>query len=227
MKPEDIENKRYEQAEFNSIRAEERSLLRLLDSYSRERGIPYAKLKVLDIGCGSGRVTMEIVKRGCTVKGLEFSETALKYARKRGLDVSYCNLDEGIPEPDGSYDVVWAGDIIEHVFDPMGVIKEVYRVLKDGGTFLFSIPSDVGLVSRVKMLLGISHQEEMYRRAGYYKHHTFFSPRLIQFMLQQASLRIVVFEKILNLGARQLRVRWLPSAFFNEMIIRADKKAAA
>lgn len=223
MRPEDIENKRYEQAEFNSIRAEERSLLRLLRQYARGRGLPAADVRVLDIGCGSGRVTMEIVRRGFPARGLEFSETALSYARQRGLDVAHCNLDEGIPEPDASYDVVWAGDIIEHVFDPMGVIKEVARVLKPGGAFLLSIPSDVGLVSRVKMLFGISHQEQMYRRSGYYKHHTFFSPSLIQFMLRDAGLRVTVFEAILNLGARQLRIRGLPSAFFNEMVIRADK----
>lgn len=223
MRPEEIENKRYATDEYNSIRAEERSLLRLLDSYARERGVSPTAVRVLDIGCGSGRVTMEIVQRGYQVRGLEFSETALAYARKRGLDVAYCNLDEGIAAADGAYDVVWAGDIIEHVFDPIGVMKEVQRVLKPGGTFLFSIPSDVGLVSRIKMLFGISHQEEMYRRAGYYKHHTFFSPRLMQFMVDQAGLRLAVFEKILNLGARQLKIRWLPSAFFNEMIVRADK----
>src|SRR3989338_4281069 len=180
-------------------------------------------LKLLDVGCGTGLITARGAKLGLKVRGLDFSATALKKAKKLGLDVVQCDLDEGIPEKNASYDVVWAGDIVEHVFDPINLLKEVYRVLKPGGILLLTIPNDVGLISRLKMLWGISHQEMMYRKAGYYKHHTFFSPSLITFMLDRAGLNIEELRKILIVGSYHLPIRVLPSAFFTEMVFRAVK----
>ncbi len=224
MKPQDIEEQRYATGEFNSIRAEERLMFTLLAEYQQTLHRGPKECPLLDVGCGSGRITEVLARQGYPVQGLDFSENALAYARRKGLEVHQCNLDEGIPHPDQSFQVVWAGDIVEHVFDPIGLLSEISRVLKQGGALLISIPNDVGLVSRIKMLFGISHQETMYRKAGYYKHHTFFTPGLIRFMLDQAGLRVTVFRAILNLGKHQLQVRGLPAAFYNEMILRAEKQ---
>ena len=222
MKPEQMEDARYKTADFGTISMEEELMLVMLHQYSSEQK---RSLKVLDVGCGSGTVAKKIQEAGHTVKGIDFSEEALKRAKERGIDTAQCNLDEGIPEPSDSYDVVWEGDIVEHVFDPIGLLKESARVLKPGGHLMVTIPNDVGLVSRIKMLFGISHQEQMYMTSGFYKHHTFFTPRLIRFMLQKAGFRIVRFHKILNIGKRY-RITLLPSMFFNEMVIEAEKKSS-
>ena len=221
MKPEERENQRYTAEDFCPISKEEEIMFGLLKQYTRGRQIH--QMRILELGCGSGRISRELQKQGHEVIGYDFSEEAVKKAVADGVNAKRANLDEGIPEENGLFDVVWAGDVVEHVFDPIGLLKESARVLKPGGIILITIPSDVGLVSRVKMLFGISHQEQMYYSSGFYKHHTFFTPRLIRYMLEKAGFQEKVFKKILILGAKRYEIRRLPSAFFNEMIICARK----
>jgi 2-polyprenyl-3-methyl-5-hydroxy-6-metoxy-1,4-benzoquinol methylase len=224
MRPEERENQRYATEDFCPISMEEEKMFELLGRYVQERRISPPQLKILDIGCGSGKISKELMKRGYRVVGLDFSEEAVKKANQQGVAAKRVNLDDGIPEASDTYDAVWAGDIIEHVFDPIGLLKESARVLKPGGAIFITIPSDVGLVSRIKILFGISHQEQMYTTSGFYKHHTFFTPRLIRFMLKKVNLDIYSFKKILILGKKRYEVQFLPSAFFNEMIIAARKQ---
>lgn len=222
MRPEERENERYKNEDFCEISQEERIMFSLLKKYKPPQKT--SSLRVLDLGCGSGRITKKIKNLGYEVTGLDFSSEAVAKAQSKGIDAKQANLDEGIAEPENSFDVVWAGDIVEHVFDPIGLLKNSYRVLKPSGIMLITIPSDVGLVSRMKMLFGISHQEGMYRKSGFYKHHTFFTPRLIRFMLSKASLRIISFQKILILGGRRYALPWAPSFLFNEMILAVKKE---
>ncbi len=215
-----MENERYKKDDFGTISMEEKIMLDILRKHSiQEKRI----MSVLDVGCGSGTIAKIIQDAGHSVKGLDFSEEALKRAAERGVDTKQCNLDEGIPEDSEAYDVVWEGDIVEHVFDPIGLLNESSRVLKKRGILLLTIPNDVGLISRLMILCGISHQEQMYRTSGFYKHHTFFTPSLIQFMLKKNGFEIEEFHKILNIGKRY-RISFLPSMFYNEMIIKARKK---
>lgn len=222
MKPEEREDRRYTDQEFCEISREEEIMFELLKKHGRS-ATSAEPLRILDLGCGSGRITAELVKLGHSVRGIDFSEEAVKRAAEKGLDVKQANLDEGIPEENASYDAVWAGDVVEHVFDPIGLLTESHRVLRPGGIMLITIPSDVGIISRIKMLFGISHQEQMYYTSGFYKHHTFFTPRLIKFMLKKAGFRIAEFQKILIFGKTRFHIRVLPAAFFNEMIFAVRK----
>ncbi len=223
MKPEERENSRYKKEDFCPISREENIMFSLLSEYAKERRVPPKEIRILDIGCGSGRITEKLCRAGYQAIGIDFSEEAIRKAIARGLSAKQANLDEGIPEPDSSFDVVWAGDVVEHVFDPIGLLKESNRVLKKNGIILITIPSDVGIVSRVKMLFGISHQEQMYKKSGFYKHHTFFTPRLIRFMLEKSAFEITRFHKVLILGKNRYRVDMLPSIFFNEIILCGKK----
>ncbi len=220
MKADQMENERYKKDDFGTISMEEEIMLSMLKRHSKQKT---NTLTVLDVGCGSGTIAEKIKDLGHTVKGLDFSDEALKRANARGIETKQCNLDEGIPETSNTYDVVWEGDIVEHVFDPIGLLRESSRVLKQGGILLLTIPNDVGLISRLMILFGISHQEQMYRTSGFYKHHTFFTPSLIRFMLKKNGFEIEEFHKILNIGKR-FRISFLPSMFYNEMIIKARKK---
>lgn len=223
MKPEDRENQRYAQEDFCKVSKEEKMMLGLLKKTVKELGLSNNAVHILDIGCGSGRISKQLQDLGYHVAGLDFSEEAVKKAIARGIEAKQANLDDGIPFADTTFHIVWAGDIVEHVFDPIGLLRESARVLKPGGAMLITIPSDVGLVSRIKMLFGISHQEGMYMTSGFYKHHTFFTPRLIRFMLKKAGLHVTDFLAILILGQHRILVRYFPSMLYNEMVIRAKK----
>ncbi len=223
MRPDQAEDKRYQISDHCRIELEEKTMFEMLSKYTQTLNKPPQEVHILDIGCGSGLVTKKIQELGYIVKGLDFSCEAVSKALKNGIEAKQCNLDEGIPEDNERFDVVWAGDIIEHVFDPIGLLKEINRVLKKGGVLIVSIPSDVGLNNIIRMIFGISYQEHMYRRSGYYKHHTFFTLHLMDFMLEQATLKRQETKKILVLPQTSFIVKFLPPALYNEIILVAAK----
>jgi 2-polyprenyl-3-methyl-5-hydroxy-6-metoxy-1,4-benzoquinol methylase len=97
--------------------------------------------RVLDIGCGRGLVLSMAESEGWEACGLEFSDESAAYARNElGLDVRTGNIkDAGFPDDD--FDVVTIWHVLEHMEDPVGTIKECYRVLKPGGLLLISLPN--------------------------------------------------------------------------------------
>jgi 2-polyprenyl-3-methyl-5-hydroxy-6-metoxy-1,4-benzoquinol methylase len=140
MKPEERENERYALEDYCPVSAEEEMMFALLAQYTKKRKLDPQTMRVLDVGCGSGRVSKFIQEKGYKVVGLDFSEEAVKKAVAQSILAKRANLDEGIPEESGTFDVVWAGDIVEHVFDPIGLLRESFRVLKKNGVMLITIP---------------------------------------------------------------------------------------
>ncbi len=223
MKPEERENQRYKKDNHCKIMLEEKLMFDLLESWFGHSKKEKSLIKILDLGCGSGLITKEIKKLGYQVRGLDFSQKAVNKATAGGIDARVCDLDEKIDGQNEEFNVVWAGDIIEHVFDPIGLLKEARRVLKNNGIIIMSIPSDVGLVTRIKILFGISYQEITYKKFGYHKHHTFFTLNLMQYMLKKNNFRLIRYVKILNTGKKRISHPLLPSFLYNELVIKAEK----
>jgi sarcosine/dimethylglycine N-methyltransferase len=104
--------------------------------------------KILDIGAGYGGAARYLAKKyGCQVVALNLSEVENERDRKmnedQGLDHLITVVDgsfEEIPYPDFSFDVVWSQDAILHSGNREQVLKEVARVLKSGGDFVFTDP---------------------------------------------------------------------------------------
>jgi len=184
MKAVDRENMLYGKGKRNKLDIEEQAMFGLLGMPSEEA------LNVLDIGCGTGDVAEEIERLGFCVTGVDFSEVAVETAQARGVVASKVDLDEGLPFNDKSFDLIWAGDIIEHVFDPIFVLQECRRVLRPNGRMLVTVPYDMHIVTRIKTLFGISYQEKVYKKLGQYKHHTFFSMSLFSYMVNVSDFRI-------------------------------------
>jgi len=55
------------------------------------------------------------------------------------------DLEKGLPYPDNTMDIIRAWHVLEHLSDPVKIMSEIYRVLKDGGTLLVEIPSSEGI----------------------------------------------------------------------------------
>jgi len=105
-------------------------------------GLDPKGLRTLDIGCGGGYLAEEFAKLGCRVTGIDPSERSIEaaraHARATGLDIDYhSGSGESIPFEDGTFDLVYCCDVLEHVSDLEGVIAETSRVLKPGGIYLF------------------------------------------------------------------------------------------
>jgi 2-polyprenyl-6-hydroxyphenyl methylase/3-demethylubiquinone-9 3-methyltransferase len=97
---------------------------------------------VLDVGCGGGFLAEEFARDGFEVTGIDPSAKSVAAARKHaaesGLDIRYeVGRGEAMPFPDGTFDLVACCDVLEHVDDLERVIREVSRLLKPGGVFLY------------------------------------------------------------------------------------------
>jgi 2-polyprenyl-3-methyl-5-hydroxy-6-metoxy-1,4-benzoquinol methylase len=99
--------------------------------------------RALDVGCGEGRFAAELAGAGAEVVGLDVAEEPLRRARERypGLDLRLLAGETRWELPDSSFDLVWAGEVIEHVTDTAGWLSELRRILRSGGALLLSTPA--------------------------------------------------------------------------------------
>jgi len=105
--------------------------------------------RVLDIGAGAGTYTIMLAQDGHQVTWNDISEEALRQAKyfvdKFSVSerVTFCLGDcQKLPLDDNTFDSVWMGEILEHVPDPLGALKEALRVTRKGGKVIFSTPHD-------------------------------------------------------------------------------------
>ncbi len=134
--------------------SQEEELLRIPGRQERLLAEIGTHRKVLDIGCGSGRLSRAILERLNEVWGLELNAEAAAHARDRGVRVVEADLEKGLPFLESSFDVVHAGHVLENVYDTSLFFSEVRRVLRPGGFFLFSVPNLNSLENRLRILRG-------------------------------------------------------------------------
>lgn len=100
---------------------------------------------VLEIGCGGGQCAIAFAQRGARVTALDISEEQLKFARKLAKDhdarVTFIQHDvkDIAPIESESQDIVFSAFALMFVEDRHAVFRDVFRVLRPGGTFVFSL----------------------------------------------------------------------------------------
>jgi ubiquinone/menaquinone biosynthesis C-methylase UbiE len=101
--------------------------------------------KVLDVGCGTGYGSAFLAGKGAgSVVGIDFSDTAIAYAKKkyRRLPVQFEKMDaQALRFPDRSFDFVLSSENLEHLADPSANVREMRRVLREGGLLLLGTPN--------------------------------------------------------------------------------------
>jgi len=110
-------------------------------------------LRVLDLGCRDGALTRAYLD-GNEVVGVDADHEALTAAAKLGIETHWADLDQPLDFPDAGFDVVAAGELLEHLRDPRRLVGEIRRVLRPGGTFVASVPNAYRLKGRLRFLLG-------------------------------------------------------------------------
>jgi ubiquinone/menaquinone biosynthesis C-methylase UbiE len=147
-------------------------------------------LRVLDVGCGDGRFSEVVLGRGGVVTGVDVAEAALRRARARCPRGSFARVefDGRLPFDDGSFELAWAGEVIEHVADTARWLSELRRVLVPRGLLLVTTPSHgrlrlaVGGIERFSPPLG--DHLHLYTRRG-------LAGLLDEFGFGEASVRAV------------------------------------
>ncbi|MBF0555989.1 MAG: class I SAM-dependent methyltransferase [Nitrospirae bacterium] len=115
---------------------------------------------VLDAGCYDGSYLIDIKKQNNDVYGIDASINAVEKARGMGLKVKQGSLEERWDYEDNTFDVVYSGEVIEHIIDTDFYINEIFRVLKAGGYFVVTTPNLACLSKRFLLLIGRNPYQE-------------------------------------------------------------------
>jgi SAM-dependent methyltransferase len=108
-------------------------------SLLRRAGLPPSP-RILDAGCGTGRNLVEFGRLG-QAEGVDASEDAVAFCRRRGLDgVRRAPLDE-LPYDDGRFGLILATDVIEHLDDDRRALAELRRVAGTGARLVLTVPA--------------------------------------------------------------------------------------
>jgi SAM-dependent methyltransferase len=166
--------------------------------------------RVLDLGCRYGTLTAYYAP-GNQVLGLDIDRHALAHAAEVGIEVAWADVDEPLALGDDEFDVVVAGELLEHVCDPQALIGEVCRVLRPGGTFVGSVPNAFRLKNRFRFIMGRHPESDP-------THLHLFTPGQVRAMLRD-------FNEIRlhYIASRFLRIH--PRLFGNDIIFACRKKA--
>lgn len=140
---------------------------------------------VLDLGSAGGFMSEALHDRGASVTGIDPARQAIRAAERHALQtgrhIKYdVGVGENLPYDDESYDTVVCVDVLEHVTDLSEVIKEVHRVLRPGGTFLFdtinrNVLARFATITMAENLLGLlpkgTHDPSMFIKPVELKQH--------------------------------------------------------
>ncbi len=149
--------------------------------------------RILDAGCGSGRNMVELARLG-TVTGVELSETSVALARERDVGEVIAGSVLEMPFADDSFDLAVSLDVIEHLEDDLGALRELRRTVAPGGALLVTVPAYQWLWS--------GHDEINH-------HHRRYTRRSLQRVAERAGWtqkRTTYFNSLLLPAAIVLRV---------------------
>ena len=145
--------------------------------------------RILDVGCGTGANLLMLSNYG-DAEGVDISKDALAFCRERGLDKVKLGAGEELPYDDGTFDLVTAFDVVEHMDDDLAGLREMRRVLRPGGRVLLFVPTFMFLwglqddVSNHRRRYRLSELRRVLEQAGFeierstYANIMFFFPIL-------------------------------------------------
>ncbi|MBI5236607.1 MAG: class I SAM-dependent methyltransferase [Deltaproteobacteria bacterium] len=152
---------------------------------------------LLEVGCGSGLYLSEMRSLGWDVQGIDFDEAAVKTAASYfGLNVSCASLEAAGFKKD-SFDAITANHVVEHIHDPLSLLKECWRILKPGGSLVITCPNAKSLAHGI------------FKDACYHldppRHLYSFSRSNLSALAQKAGFRVSSARSTIN-SARHIHV---------------------
>lgn len=110
--------------------------------------------RLLSVGCGALHETKIFREKKLLIYGIDISENAIKLAKRKGIEVKIGDVRTKIPFKNNFFDVVYAGEVIEHLGLIGNFFYEINRVLKTQGTLIITCPLLSWWRYRIQLLLG-------------------------------------------------------------------------
>jgi len=147
-------------------------------------GKPASELKLLDVGCSSGSLLHVASDLGFNVSGVEPAMQAATTAKDAGFEIFNGLLHEAA-FPDNSFDVITLYEVIEHLTDPLSLVRETHRILKPGGVFLIGTGNaDSWTVS------ALGPKWEYFSIDSHGGHISFFTPASIHLLAEKTAFQV-------------------------------------
>jgi 2-polyprenyl-3-methyl-5-hydroxy-6-metoxy-1,4-benzoquinol methylase len=184
---------------------------------------------ILDIGCGRGELLRRVPAtiRRCGVDCLDPAEVSPHF------DYVQCDIGQAIPCQDHEFDVVLAGEVIEHLLDTVGFLRECRRILRPSGVLVLTTPN----LAYWRNLLQWVRQQQFFfvdHRAGENGHVRYFAPRTLRAAVTEAGFCV---ERLFSVGdlptstnillraIGKVSVRWCPMRNLS-LIVKARRLEA-
>ncbi|HEY4003323.1 MAG TPA: class I SAM-dependent methyltransferase [Candidatus Xenobia bacterium] len=141
--------------------------------------------RILDIGTGQGLFSYTARDAGYDVHATEVCPMDVAYHRSQGLDV-FDGYIEDAHFDGNSFDAVTMWHTLEHVYDPLGTLTEVCRILKPGGYLVGALPNWRGIGTQARLVLG----HPLFDPATDHELHFFhYSPRALKIAFEKSGLK--------------------------------------
>jgi len=210
---------------------------KILSNFVEEicRRVTDRRPRILDVGCGTGANLLMLSQYG-DAEGVDVSEDALAFCRERGLEKVRLGAGEELPYDDGTFDLVTAFDVVEHMDNDLAGLREMRRVLRPGGRVLLFVPTFTFLwglqddVSNHRRRYRLPELRRVLEQAGFeierttYANITFFLPILLMRKLMRLtgiktdsenSINVPALNGVLGgmLGAESFVLRYMNIPF--------------
>jgi 2-polyprenyl-3-methyl-5-hydroxy-6-metoxy-1,4-benzoquinol methylase len=153
---------------------------------------------ILETGCSTGFLSRLIASNGSRVVGIEIDKEAAKIATENCQRVLSSNLNspEWTKEVGERFDLVTFGDVLEHLMDPLAVLRQTQEILNPRGRVLICLPNIAHWTIRAKLLAG----NFRYQSIGIldFTHMRFFTVETAKEFIVDAGYRIIWFRPIIG-----------------------------
>jgi len=148
---------------------------------------------VLDVGCDIGLTVKSLEENGYYSEGVEISSVGAKIAKeKTGIKVH--NMELGSYKSEVEFDGVLLLDVLEHLYNPIKVLKECASHMKIGGYIFIHVPHHGGISTRFKRFLHKKGLKKGYKHFGFPAHIYAFDRRSLKAILTKSGFETVHYE---------------------------------
>ncbi|WP_269431416.1 class I SAM-dependent methyltransferase [Terracidiphilus gabretensis] len=161
------------------------------------------------MGCSVGDWAAHWIEKGWRGSGVDIDDEHIAISRGRGIEAKRCDLNKDrLPFANESFDLIFAGEVIEHLIDTDAFLDELYRCLRTNGRVIITNPNLVSFENRLRVMLGIYPVWVNYNLSGP-GHVRAYSASVLKKQLREHGFKILLH--------RGNWVPFVPQKFLNDI----------